>query len=84
MIVGLPNPTAERRNGGRIHIEAKRTMRNGHSEEELEQVVFELMDIIGKKLENNDYSIECLSDVEKTVLFASEMELEVKNGGIHP
>ena len=58
-------------------------MNAGYSEEELEQAVFRHVEGINRKLADNDYSIECLSDIEKTVLFAYEMELEVKNGGLH-
>jgi hypothetical protein len=58
-------------------------MNSDYSEEELEQTVFRHVDGIDRKLADNDYSIECLSDIEKTVLFAYEMELEVKNGGLH-
>jgi hypothetical protein len=58
-------------------------MNSDYSEEELEQAVFRHVDGIDRKLADNDYSIECLSDIEKTVLFAYEMELEVKNGGMH-
>ena len=58
-------------------------MGNSFSDEELEKVVLDYIDVINNKLEKVDYSIECLSDIEKNVLFVYEMELEVKNGGIH-
>ena len=58
-------------------------MNRDYSEEETEEVVINYVKMINQKLENNNYSAGCLSDVEKTVLFAYEMELEVKNGGIH-